>query len=672
MRIYKKVSVAILIFYLLTYSKGFSMTFYVSKKGNDNWSGRISRPTLNHKDGPFLTVQRAIEEIKNMKEGIKPPEKSITIEVMDGTYQISDRIQIANCSSIHIKGIGKNVVLTGGQKIEKWEKINNPDILHRLNKNIREKVVMADLKKQGITDFGDFFQPSWAVSSGSQMYLYFNGKPMQIARWPDEGFAFTGDIVGKGRFYCDAGKEKLEKWKEEKFLKAYGYWFYEWAAQHMEIESVDSESCIVSIRNPDSYEYGYKKGAMYFIYNGLSEINQPGEWCLNSDTGEIYFYPPSDIEKGDVIVSINTQPLIEIRNASKIRIENIVFENSRKEGITAYNGDDIIIEKCTFRNLGGWAIRQTSANNSKIRDCEIYNVGEGGIYIEGGSRKTLTPGNNQIVNNLIHDFSLWIRIYRPAIQINGVGNRVANNLIYNAPHMAIGWAGNENIIEFNEIHSVVLETNDAGAIYSGRDPSMQGNIIRYNYFHDIGRITGHGVASVYFDDGHCGNTVYGNIFYRACKPGRGNFGAVFIHGGRYNTIENNIFLECEQAYNESPWNQKLWNDFWTKPPYNQRIFGEEVDVRKEPYLSKYPWLINILNDTRPNVLARNIVYKCKAFIDRGKPELIDNLVEVDPMFESYDPYNPRFLKLKKGSPAFRIGFNQIPVENIGFKKGRHR
>ncbi len=53
--------------------------------------------------------------------------------------------------------------------------------------------------------------------------------------------------------------------------------------------------------------------------------------------------------------------------------------------------------------------------------------------------------------------------------------------------MAIGWSGNENIIEFNEIYNVVLETNDAGAIYSGRDPSMQGNVIRYNYFHDIGK-----------------------------------------------------------------------------------------------------------------------------------------------------------------------------------------
>lgn len=650
-----KVLLLILIFGSYGLSKEHVMKIYISKSGNDNWSGKLSKPDRNLTDGPFLTLQRAIDEIRKKKG-------PATIEILDGTYEIFNKVQIESLSNLTIKG--RKVVLTGGKRIEGWEKVKDNDILNRLNKEVREKILKVNLKKQGISDFGDFHQPSWAVSSGSQMQLYFNEKPMQIARWPDKGFALTGETAGKGRFYCDVEKEKIEKWREEKWLKTYGYWFYEWAAQHMDIESVDSESCIISIKNPDSHSYGYKKGAMYFIYNALSEISIPGEWCLDKETGDLYFYPPSDIRKGKVIISINSLPILEIKSCKNIKIENIFFENSRKEGIIAHDSQNVIIENCTFRNLGGWAIKASNVKNSKIHNCHIYNIGEGGIHLEGGERKTLEPGNNMVVNNHIHDFSLWIRIYRPAIQIDGVENKVSNNLIHDAPHMAIGWSGNENIIEFNEIYNVVLETNDAGAIYSGRDPSMQGNIIRHNYFHDIGKISGHGVASVYLDDGHCGNTIYGNIFYRACKPGKSNFGAVFIHGGRYNIIENNIFIECEQAYNESPWNQKLWVDFWTKPPYNQRLF-EQIDVRKDPYLSKYPWLANILEDTRPNVLARNIVYKCNRFIDRGKPELIDNLIEIDPIFINYEPLLPR---LKKDSPAFKKGFKQIPVENIGLRR----
>jgi len=42
---------------------------------------------------------------------------------------------------------------------------------------------------------------------------------------------------------------------------------------------------------------------------------------------------------------------------------------------------------------------------------------------------------------------------------------VAHNLIHHAPHQAIALQGNDHVIEFNEIHHVCEESNDAGAIY---------------------------------------------------------------------------------------------------------------------------------------------------------------------------------------------------------------
>ncbi len=235
---------AILIFCTSGFSQERVMKFYVSTEGNDSWSGKISKPNRNLTDGPFLTLQRAIDETKRQKQF------PVIIEIMQGTYEVFNKIQIDSCRDILIKGAGKNVVFTGGKKIENWEKVKDPLILDRLDENIKNHIVTANLKESGITDFGDFHQPSWAISSGSQIQLYFNGKPMQIARWSDEGFALTGEIAGKGKFFCDAGRERIEKWSKEKSLKAYGYWFYEWAAQHMEIESVDSESGVISIKKP--------------------------------------------------------------------------------------------------------------------------------------------------------------------------------------------------------------------------------------------------------------------------------------------------------------------------------------------------------------------------------------------------------------------------------------
>ena len=119
----------------------------------------------------------------------------------------------------------------------------------------------------------------------------------------------------------------------------------------------------------------------------------------------------------------------------------------------------------------------------------------------------------------------------------GVGNRVSHCFISNAPHQGIFVEGNNHIIEFNEISFLALETGDVGAIYSGRDWSYRGNVVRYNYFHDLNGPGRLGAVGVYMDDLASGFKVFGNIFYNCDK-------AVQIGGGRDNIIVNNIFLDC--------------------------------------------------------------------------------------------------------------------------------
>ena len=55
-------------------------------------------------------------------------------------------------------------------------------------------------------------------------------------------------------------------------------------------------------------------------------------------------------------------------------------------------------------------------------------------------------------------------MYSQGVSIQGVGNRAAHNLIHNAPHNAIIFGGNDHVIEFNEIHDVVLESDDQGGV----------------------------------------------------------------------------------------------------------------------------------------------------------------------------------------------------------------
>ena len=116
-----------------------------------------------------------------------------------------------------------------------------------------------------------------------------------------------------------------------------------------------------------------------------------------------------------------------------------------------------------------------------------------------------------------------------------------------------------NVIEYNEIYNVCMETQDCAAIYTGYSFTGRGNVIRYNYIHDIGQPDTH-THGIYFDSSYSGQTVYGNIFentgYTGLKAG----------SGRDNVIVNNIFIDCGSAAMDyaaieiGHWNRDMWLD----------------------------------------------------------------------------------------------------------------
>jgi hypothetical protein len=43
------------------------IVLYVSTEGNDAWSGHLPDPTVGRQDGPFRTIQRARDAIRELK-----------------------------------------------------------------------------------------------------------------------------------------------------------------------------------------------------------------------------------------------------------------------------------------------------------------------------------------------------------------------------------------------------------------------------------------------------------------------------------------------------------------------------------------------------------------------------------------------------------------------------
>ena len=205
--------------------------------------------------------------------------------------------------------------------------------------------------------------------------------------------------------------------------------------------------------------------------------------------------------------------------------------------------------------------------------------------------------------------------------------RIAHNVLHGCYSSALRVGGNEHLIEYNEVYDVVRESDDQGGVDMFGNPSFRGNVYRWNYWHDIGNDLNSGVAGqagIRLDDAISGVLIYGNLFYR-CSDGV--FGGVQIHGGRDNTVDNNLFLECRTALSFSPWPEERWKEFVQRPDVVKWLHGE-VEIGQPPYSTRYPELARLAEPSNVNRVWRNIAVNCGQFLahDRGLEQTLDNYV----------------------------------------------
>ena len=372
-----------------------------------------------------------------------------------------------------------------------------------------------------------------------------------------------------------------------------------------------------------------------------------------------------------MLSTLNAPPVV-LNDAAHFVLRGFIVEAGLADGIMIAGGHDNRLEACEVRNTRQLGIRVAGGMSHRVVKCKIHDTGTGGLILSGGDRRALTPAGHEALDNHIWQFSRHQPTSAYGLTLSGVGNRAAHNLVHDAPHQAIAIQGNDHIFEYNIVHDVVTETDDAGALYKGRNPSCRGNVIRYNFWRDIGSPMGHGTAAVYFDDGDGGDTVFGNIFLRCGHPGKGSFATVFSHGGHDALAENNIFVDCKRALGSAPWNDARWKKtidgghdcFW------QRLLLEEVDITKPPYTTRYPDLVGFMNpqpgQPRVNRSKNNLLVRCGQ-TSSGNWAINPNEIWVtdeDPGFE--DLANGNF-QLRPDAEVFKRlpGFQPIPFDKIG-------
>ena len=515
--------------------------------------------------------------------------------------------------------------------------------------------------------------------------LFFNDQRLAIARWPNEGWTTIAKIVDTGSIPRIGDKsnrpgvfeyegERPARWNVEAGIWLQGYWCFDWYAKTIRIKALDREKCQITLATPTVY--GVKQGnpspRRYRALNLLEELDQPGEFYIDRAKGLLYFWPPSQPADARIVLSTLNAPLIVLKDASHFVLRGFTVEAGLGSGIEVTGGRGNRIESCEIRNMRQLGIQISGGDTHCVAKCNIHDTGTGGLVLEGGDRKTLTPAGHLAVDNHIWQFSRHQPTSAYGLILGGVGNHAAHNLIHDAPHQAIAIRGNDHIFEYNIVRDVVTETDDAGALYKGRNPSCRGNVIRYNFWRDIGSPMGHGTAAVYFDDGDGGDTVFGNIFLRCGHPGKGSFATVFSHGGHDNLAENNIFIDCKRALGSAPWNDKRWKEtvdggqdcFW------QKLLLEDVDITKPPYTTRYPNLVGFMDpqpgQPRVNRSKNNLLVRCGQTSSGNwkiAPEEIWATDE-DPGF--VDAANDNF-QLRPDAKVFQRlpGFQTIPFDKIG-------
>jgi hypothetical protein len=553
---------------------------FVSTVGDDSGDGS--------EEEPLRTLEKAIDVANEMRED---SDKLIEILLREGTYSVTNTIKIINSqkdnSLLKISAYqDEKVTINAGVDIPLSDmSIADSNFTNAIiDKPNAGSVLQYNLKDAQIEDFGEISLRGHLISDEkeAQAELSLNGEVQKLAGWPNG--EYTGLI--KPTDSNEYGKRtksgiangcsfKVNYDRPSQWSKLEQAWLsgtigpnYEF--DYYPVSRFDSEEKRVYLSRGALEKYYTEP--YYRFENVPEELDEPGEYYIDRQSGMLYFYPPEDAPKDSVLTITMSTPTLDvsgkapnsmfrIENSKNIVFENLIFKGGRGSAITGKNNSNIKFINCEINSFGENGIRFDASTDITISDCKIHDVGQDGIlFVSCGNYQTLSPSNIVVSNNDIYNFARLERSYKTGIDFGYrcVGATAANNHIHNGPHAGMIFYGVNNDIYGNEFDHLVTEFSDMDALYCNNSnyPWERGNKIHNNYFHDIGKSSMNGrhqinVRAIRTDNRGCGLNIYENLFYNIGDGGNGNgnngIGAITAEGTR-NRIFNNLFVDCNEAY----------------------------------------------------------------------------------------------------------------------------
>lgn len=649
---------------------------YVAKSGNDANPGT--------KEKPLASVEKAVAAMRGAGPG--------TLWIGPGEYYLKQGLALdakhggTSQQALVIRGTEPGKArLTGSRVVTGLRPITAEEAKPLISAEAKRHILVADLKGQGFPALAQM--PDKHRAHGLEEVV-FGDRPMQSARWPNEGFVEFEKVIDSGasgvthwvsRTVYRPGSfqfpgDRAKQWDFSRGVWLHGFWCYEWSDEVLKAASYEPATGELRLAAKHTYGVGSpwnkKSKHPFYALHVFEELDQPGEYYLDRQNNRLFFWAPGDAAKTPVQLTLCRQPLIRAEGAAHLVIRDLTIENGCNAGIVMTGGRHCRVENCLVRNTGRHGI-SLSGSHMVVAGCEVTETASFGVSITGGDRKTLTRGECSLENCRIHHVGrLDWEGGRCAI-LSGCGNRLANNLFHHGPTGAVAYGGNEHLLELNESHHMCIHYADVGVFYTGRDWASRGNVVRWNYFHDVATKGGSGAQAVYLDDCDSGDTVLGNITYRC-----GNRG-VLLGGGRDNTFRGNIFIDQPIGIHVDARGPR--GIVFDRPDsWNLLAKCEQLGYQSPLWKERYPRLARIMseNPVQPlgNSMRDNILIGCKKPFDLKKgvdEKWLDRANNVELKLEDcpelFDKGAPDKLNLSKLPAVWRkvASFEPIPIEKIG-------
>lgn len=672
-----------------------------------------------------IALEDALKTVENLHKTGQYPMNGVEIILRGGEYKVTHGFKLNEMHSgtpdapLIIKAAnGEEAILFGGEYLQKewFVPVINEDFIKKLtDKEAAKHILVADLKVQGIREFGEISRHGWMLEAPNRIApvgLVIGGKRMELSRWPnkdehlvqfqDEMLAHEGlkgmvsfkRIIDKGPrkpqkkdWYDDVnfmekggtfsvGFDRMQYWHQPEKVWLDGVLGTTWEWSYNRIASVDMKLNTITLAYGElnGIGGGLQRCSHFYFENIPEEIDRPGEYYIDRENGWLYLYPPVGFKENSIFLSSLADDVFSCINAKYIIFKGLTIDAGRKNGFRIMQSQDITIDSCVVRNVSMGGVFINGLNN-RVTNCHIHDVGSYGIQLEGGNKKTLSPGNNVAEYNKIHNVAWDQKSQMAGVFLNrGVGNRARNNEIYDCPHFAVRMHHTSDcIMENNRIYNLpTYHMFDGGAVYvytGPKEPENRGNIIRNNFLYNVP------TNGIYADNYAMGIYIGQNYFYNVSYlDGQWGFGAIMLNTGGQNYLNDNIFVDCKipvlwgrggyyNAYKRNPDIQKAWNTAVEKYGHGQ--------VESTMY-NKYPTFKEFLGLSSANdydefkwpvsYAARNLVYNPivplnidadnpTGFVNKkGRIKVIDNYSpNGDPGFKNLEDIN---LELRPDSPVF--------------------